>query len=460
MNITLITLIIYFVLMLLVAWYSSRKESLETYYLNKRKTSLWLMTFSNVATIVGAGATVAIVSEVYNSGISYGLALPISFVVGMILLGILATKIRAIGEKYDAYSIVDFFEKRFGRKNKILVGFSQIFLLVIWIAIQAVAVATLASALIGVNFQLAIILAIGVTILYTTLGGLKTDILTDFIQFWIILIVFIIMAVFGYSQVGGFENLFANLPKGHLNPFGFGGISWFIGAILLSGFVYLANTAHWQRILSAENEKIARKSFFYSIPFMIVISLTVLFFGLLASVMLTGINQDSAIFFLMDKILPPWLIGVGFASILAVIMSSIDSLVVGGSTIVYRAVFKKNQLENRKEVIYARLITALFGIVGGFIAFIVPNIITLSLFVTYLTLIFVPAIFAGLYSERITGKASFYSILIPIILLIVLFPIVGKNTFLITTLSAVLIILFYDKIFKRKQMESAPLTNY
>ena len=108
----------------------------------------------------------------------------------------------------------------------------------------------------------------------------------------------------------------------------------------------------------------------------------------------------------------------------------------------------------------AILILMYFVILGGFIAFIVPNIITLSLFVTYLTLIFVPAIFAGLYSERITGKASFYSILIPIILLIVLFPIVGKNTFLITTLSAVLIILFYDKIFKRKQMESAPLTNY
>ena len=408
------------------------------------------MTFSNVATVVGAGATIAIVSEVYNTGISYGLALPISFIVGMIILGILATKIRSVGEKYDAYSIVDFFEKRFDRNNKILVGISQIFLLVIWIALQSVAIATLASSLIGINFQLAIVLSIGMTILYTALGGLKADILTDFIQFWIILVVFGIMTIVGYSQIGGFENLFANLPKGHLNPFAFGGVSWFIGAILLSGFVYLANTAHWQRILSAESEKTARKSFFYSVPFMIIISVMVLFFGLLASVMVSGINQDSAIFSLMNTILPPWLVGVGFASILAVIMSSIDSLVIGGSTIVYRAIFKKNKFENKKEIRYARVITALFGIVGGGIAFLIPNIITLSLFVTYLTLIFVPAIFAGLYSEKITAKASFYSILIPLILLIILFPIVGKNTFLITTLLAVLIILFYDKIGKKR----------
>lgn len=449
MNITLVTLIIYFTLMLFVAWYFSRKESLDVYYLNKRKTSLWLMTFSNVATIVGAGATVAIVSEVYNSGISYGLALPISFIFGMIILGILATKIRAIGEKYDAYSIVDFFEKRFDQENKVLIGILQLFLLIVWIAIQAVAVATLASVLTGLDYNLAIILSIGVTILYTAIGGLKVDIITDFIQFWIILIVFIIMAIFGYSHIGGFENLFANLPKGHLNPFAFGGVGWFLGAILLSGFVYMANTSHWQRILSAESERTARKSFFISIPFMIIISLIVLFFGLIASILLPGINQDSTIFSLMYKILPPWLVGVGFASILAVIMSSIDSLVVGGSTIIYRAVFKKKQFENKKEVLYARIITALFGILGGFIAFVVPNIITLSLFVTYLTLIFVPAIFAGLYSQKISGKASFYSILISFILLLILFPIVGKNTFLITTLLATLIILFYDKIFKK-----------
>lgn len=408
------------------------------------------MTFSNIATIVGAGATVAIVSEVYNSGVSYGVAMLISCVVGMIILGILATKIRAIGEKYDAYSIVDFFEKRFDKKNKILVGVSQIFLLIFWIAVQSVAVATLTEALTGINFQFAIVLSVGVTILYTSLGGLKADILTDFIQFWIFFILFAIMSMFGYFKVGGFENLFANLPKGHLNPFGFGGISWFIGAILLSGFVHLANTAHWQRILSAENEKTAKKSFFYSIPFMIIIGLAVLFFGLLTSVMLPGINQDFAIFFLMDKILPSWLVGIGFASILAVIMSTIDSLVIGGSTIIYRAVFKKNQFENKRGIIYARLITALFGILGGFIAFMIPSIITLSLFVAYLALIFVPAIFAGLYSEKITGGASFYSILIPLILLIILFPIVGKNTFLITTLLAVLIILFYDKLLNKQ----------
>ena len=455
MNTTLIILLVYLALMFGIAWYFSRKESLNAYFLNSKKTSLWLMTFSTVATIIGAGGVVAIVSEVYNSGISYGLALPISFVAGMIILGIMAKKIKVIGDEYNAHTIVDFFEKRFDRKNKILTGVLQIFLLIIWVGIQAIAIASLASVLVGVEYEFALILSALIVILYTTIGGLKIDIITDFIQFWIILVVFLILAFVGYLEVGGISNLLSNVPQGHLNPFGFGGIGWMIGVIVLSGFLYLGNTTHWQRIFSAENQKTARNSFFLSIPFVILLGFIVLFLGLIASVLLSGIKQDLAIFLLMDKILPPSLVGIGFASILAVIMSSIDSLLVGGSTIIYRGVFKKNQFDSKKEMFYARLITALFGVAGFLIAFLIPNMITLSLIVTYLALIFVPPIIAGINSKSTTSNASFYSILIPTILLFILYPFLKENTFIITSPLGILIIIFYDKIFK-SQKKLAP----
>ncbi len=291
--------------MLFIAWLFSRKESLGAYFLNKRKTSLWFMTFSTAATIIGAGAVVSVVSEVYNSGISYGMILPISFVFGLIILGLVAKKIKAVGDKYEAYTLIDFFHKRFDLKNKILSGIIQLFLLIVWIALQAVVIASLASVLIGIDYQTALFLAAAVTILYTTVGGLKIDIITDFIQFWIIFIMFIIMAFIGYNYVGGISNLLSQLPKGHLDPFAFGGIVWAVGGILLAGFLYLGNSSRWQLIFSAENQKTARKSFFLAIPFVVLIGVFALFFGLVASVLLSGINQDTAIFSLMNHILPP-----------------------------------------------------------------------------------------------------------------------------------------------------------
>jgi sodium/proline symporter len=443
MNVTLIVLITYLIIIFLIAWYFSRRESVEGYFLNKKKTNIWLMTFSSIATMVGAGSTVAIVSEVYNSGISFGFAIPIALVVGMIIMGILAKKIKAIGDRFKAYTLVDFFAKRFDKKNQVLTGVLQIFLLIIWIGVQAIAIASLASVLVGVDYYIALFLSAIITILYISIGGLKIDIITDFIQFWIIMMMFIAMTIYGYLRVGGFSNLFSQLPVGHLDPFAFGGITWFMGVILISGFIYLGNTAHWQRILSAKNEAIARKSFFIGIPFVIVLGVLILFLGLVASVVLSGIQKETAIFALMDGILPSVLVGLGFAAVLAVIMSSIDSVLVGGSTIIYRAFFKK------KKLFYARLLTAGFGVFGFLLAFLVPDIIALSLFVTYLGLIFVPAIFAAIYSKKTSSNASFYSILIPTIVLIVLFPILKEQTFVVTTLLAVILILFFDKIFRR-----------
>jgi Na+/proline symporter len=435
--------------MLGVTWYFSRKESLDTYFINKRKTSLWLMVFSTISTIVGATATISVVSEVYNSGISYGLALIFAFTIGVFVLGLVASKMKTLGDKYSAYSIADIFYRRFDRKNKNIVSILQLFVLIGWIATNLAGLSAISSIVLGVNYSLAIGIAVLVAILYSAIGGLKIDIITDFIQFWIILIPFVIMAFIGYSEVGGVNNLISQLPSGHLNPLAFGGIAWFLGTILLSGFVYLGTAYHWQRTISAENEKVAKKSYFISIPILFILGVIIIFFGLLASVLLKDIPQDFAIFSLMSHLLPPSLAGIGFAAILATIMSSIDSSLVAGSTIIYKEFFKDNSFSEKRKILVARIITAMFGIVAGLLVLAIPSIVSLSLLVSYMALIFVPAIFATLYSEKVSANASFYSILIGFILLIALFPILGKNAFIIPVLSATLIILFYDKIFKR-----------
>lgn len=327
----------------------------------------------------------------------------------------------------------------------------QLFVLIGWIATNIAGISALSTTILGINYSLAIVLSIVITVLYSAMGGLKVDIITDFIQFWVILIPFIFMVIIGYSEVGSLANLFSQLPKGHLNPLAFGGIAWFLGTIILSGFIFLGTAYHWQRILSAKDEKVARNSCLFSIPFLIVIGLIIVFFGLLASVLLKDIPQDVAIFSLMSRLLPSSLAGVGFAAILAAIMSSVDSSLVAGSTIIYKLIYKEDSSSEKRKLLIARIITCLFGVLAGILVFAIPSIVTLSLLVSYLTLIFVPAIFGGLYSEKISANASFYSILISFILLIVLFPILEKNTFVISTPIAIIIVLFYDKIFKQKQ---------
>ncbi len=443
MTITYIILLAYFLVLFLVAWFFSRKQDVEGYFANQRGTKLWLLTFSTVATVVGAGGTVGIVAEVYNSGISYGLALPASFVLGMIILAITAKRIKQAGDEYKAYTIVDFFAKRFDGKNRILTAVLQLFLLIIWIGAQAVAVASLTSVLTGWNYTTALLATAVVTIAYTSIGGLKIDIITDFIQFWIIIIVFGVMAWLGGHQTGGLHGLLEKLPKSYLDPFAFGGVGWFVGIVLLSGWLFLGNTSHWQRIFSAESTTVARKSFILAIPFVLLLSVIILLIGLQAAVLLDISDKNKAIFAFMQKVLPPHWQGIGYAAILAVIMSSIDSYLVGGSAIIYKLTEKRGN-----NVLAARLLTLSFGILGFLIAYLIPDIVKLSLLITYLALIFVPAILAGLYSRKTSPDAAFYSILVPTVVLFALFWRMPKSIFLITTTLSVLIILFYDRVKK------------
>lgn len=446
MTATFVILLIYFVLLFAVAWYFSRRQDIEDYFANRRGTSLWLLTFSTVATVVGAGGTVGIVAEVYNTGISYGLALPAAYIFGMIILAITAKKIKQMGDEYKAYTVVDFFAARFDRKNEILAAVLQIFLLVVWIGAQAVAIASLTSVLTKMEYTWALLLTAFITVLYTTMGGLKIDIITDFIQFWIILIVFSVLALMGNRLTGGLHGLLRALPPGHLDPFAFGGVGWFVGIVLLSGFLFLGNTSHWQRIFSAQSPQVARRSFLLTIPFVIIISLIILWIGLQAAALLHIADKNQAIFAFMEKVLPPHWQGIGYAAILAVIMSSIDSYVVGGSAILFKIFFPS---ADKRNMFLARGITIGFGLLGFVVAWLIPDIVRLSLLITYQALIFVPAIFAGLYSKHTSSDAAFYSILIPTLVLLLLFWKMPRSVFLITTLLSVLIILLWDKIFKK-----------
>lgn len=443
--------VLYLVLMFGIAWYFSRKESLEGYFLNKKSTGLWMLSTSNVSTMLGAGGAVAVVAEVYNSGISYGLALPSSLIFGSLFLAIIAKKIKSVAVEYDAYTIPDFFEKRFDKKNKVLMGIVQICILLFWVAIQAVAISTLASILVEVNYMVALMIAGIFTIAYTALGGLKIDIISDFVQFWIILIFFVIVFFYGYGEVGGFSNLISNIPEGHLDPFAFGGVVWFLGSVLLGGLLYLGGSHNWQRVASSQDKNVARNSFYISMIFFFVLGFIILFLGLFSSVLVNVDDKEYALFELIIKILPDPLIGFGFAAILAVVMSSVDSNLVGSSTIIYRSFVKRFDSSGKNgKILHARLITAVLGIIGFSIAYLIPDIVVLSLFVSYLAVMVSLTLLFGLFSKKLSANASFYSIISSVLLLILFFPIMGPNSFIPPLIVSLGILVFYDRIFMKR----------
>lgn len=415
-------LLIYLAIVFAIAYYYSRKSTSSEYFLNNRKTGLLLLTLASFGTLIGGGA-VAVIGEVYMSGIGTGLALPLALGGGAIVFSIFGKRIRELGQKYDATTLVDFFEKRFDRKTGTLAAILQSVIMLLWIATQAVAAASLLVFVLNISYPLAITFAALFTVLYTAIGGLKVDLITDMIPSFIIIIVFVWLSITAIRPFGTIKAMIDITPASHLDPFTFGGIAWFIGIILVGGFVFLGNATHWQRIMAAKDAMTVRKSFLILFPIIFVFCALFLLLGTAAVNLIEQETTELVIFTLMEYLLPTQLLGIGFAAILAVVMSSVDSLIVTAATIIH------HQWLPKKGLSMARFLAMGVGILGFLLALFIPDIITLGLLTSYTALLFIPSIIAALYTKK-KSKPVFWGLIFGLVTLLIAYPFLGKNAFL------------------------------
>ncbi len=450
-----VVLSIYLLLVLIIGIYSSKREHLEGYLANNRRTKLYLLTFSNVATFIGAGAVVTVASAAYTTGISYALVVIISLVIACLLYALLSSKIKRFGDTTRAYTIGHFLDYRYGKSTKYTFSFFYVLLAFLWMAIQFVAIAQLLKILLGVNFIFALLASVIVTIIYTSLAGLISDILTDFFQFWVMLLTFLILVPLLWIKSDGLATL-AALPSTYFDPLAFGGISFLIGGILLSGLVLIPSVHYWQRIYAAESATTSRKSFLYSIPSVIFFVAASAIIGLFAVSLVPQGDPDSILFVLMATYLPSGLLGLCFAGIIAVVMSSIDSLLIGGSATILKDIYQplfKPKAQEHELLNMVRYITVIFGLIGALVAFFFQSIVTLSLLTAFTALCFVPALIGGLFWKRATSTASVSSLLISLVVLYVLFPFMPKTAFLPSFLVAVLVFVLVSFFSKHAPSE-------
>ncbi len=440
MNPILLTIAIYLIILFSIVLYFCRNQNLESYFVNKRSTSLWFMVFSNVATLVGAGAVVPSIGETYKGFTVLAWANVTTFILAVMLLGYMAPKIRQLGNKYNISTIVDYFQVRFDKKNRVIMGIFQLMLLIVWIGLQAMAVTILLSQILNITYFEALFIVMAVCLLYSMVGGIKADIILDFVQFWVMLLVYLTMAVIAYLNTDVVQ-MIKDTPREVLDPSSYKGAAWFVIASLMLVLSYVSSAPHWQKIMSAQSSSVARKSFFYAAPIVLILMAIIMFLGIYAYNTLSGLdNSDKAVFVLMEKTLPHWAVGLGFAAIIATVTSSLDSMFVAGSTIIYKEFIS----DKNGSIIKARLITLAFGSFGVLITLIFPQMFDLGVFLLALAVLPVTAILLGITTKSFGPNASFYPILISIVTLLALYPFVGSKTFLITTpLSIILTLAFF-----------------
>jgi solute:Na+ symporter, SSS family len=231
-------------------------------------------------------------------------------------------------------TVVEYIRSRFGEgTHKIfswLTGPSQL----MFGSVRLFALSSFMAVALGVPVEYLVIICGLVVLAYTSLGGYWAVCFTDMFQFMFLFPIACMLMVLSLSNVGGFTNFVAQAPQGFFNPLA-GEYGWlFLVVYTISQTAGYNNFGNAQRYFCADTEGSAKR---IAVLCMILFTIgSVIFYlpPLIARVALpelgtaaNGLRQPSeAAYIAMGmRVLPPGMVGVLLAAMLASSMASLSA---------------------------------------------------------------------------------------------------------------------------------------
>lgn len=404
-----IIVIVFLVFSLIIGLLNSKKagQSANEFFLSSRSMPWWLLGISMVATTFSADTPNLVTDIVRKNGVSGNWVWWAFLLTGMLTVFTYAKLWRRSGVVTD----LEFYELRYGGKSAaFLRGFRALYLGVFFniviMASVSLAAIKIGGVMMGLTPVQTLTIATLITVAYSSLGGLRSVLITDFFQFLIAMVGSVAATIYIINQpmVGGLDALFANslvTPKLSILP-DFSDTTTLIPLLILplavqwwsvwypgaepGGGGYIA-----QRMLSAKNEKNAlTASLIFNIthyalrpwPWILIALASLVVFPDLASLQKAfphipadKINDDLA-YPAMLTFLPAGLMGMLIASLVAAYMSTISTHLNWGSSYVVNDFYKrfiKPEASDKELVAVGRLSTVLLAVVSALLALLLSN---------------------------------------------------------------------------------------
>lgn len=205
----------FFIVSLLIGLYAMRKAGTNAaeFFLSGRNMPWWLLGVSMVATTFSADTPNLVAEIVRTNGVSGNWAWWAFLLTGMLTVFVYARLWRRSGVLTD----IEFYELRYsGREAAFLRGFRALYLGVFFnvviMATVCVAAVKIGEILLGLPPWKTLLIASLVTVLYSSLGGIRGVILTDFVQFGLAMVGSIgaAIVVVNLPEVGGLDGLLSH----------------------------------------------------------------------------------------------------------------------------------------------------------------------------------------------------------------------------------------------------------
>ena len=437
---------IYFAIVIFIGFYmKGSSNTSEDFFLAGREMTAWIAGLSFVSANLGSLELMGWAGSAYQYGILATHWYWIGAIPAMLFLGIVMMPFYYISK---THSVPGYLHLRYGDGARALSAISFAFMTILMSGINMYSMALVMKVVLGWNLNFSIWVSSITVAAYVALGGLKSAIYNEVLQFVLIWVGAALVPILGLVEVGGWKNLSqqisTNLGRtdyvhmwstlGHFkdNPMGvhWSGMVFGLGFVISFGY-WTTDFLVVQRVLAADNIRSARMApiigaaFKMMTPFIVILpgllALSVLPFHLVGESVAVATHQHS-----YNEVLPlmlvrycgPGLLGMGVTALIAGFMSGMAGNVSAFSTVwtydIYGA-FLNKRATDRHYVAMGRWCTLIGVFISILTAYLVQHAASIMDYVQQLFSFFIAPLFGtvilGMLWKRATKQAGFWGLL-------------------------------------------------
>ncbi len=406
----------------------------DDFFAAGRQSSWWLSGLSAFMTMFSAGTFVVWGGIAFKAGF---VAVSISMCLGISALFVgyyLAGKWRKLGVS----SAAEYITQRYGQWALNVYTWFNILYRLLGMAVALYSLAIVLQAIIPESWNIFFKDSLGITavniiiifcglviILYSIFGGLWAVLLTDVLQFAILMVAVITVIPLGFHKMGGVSAFINQAPKDFFSPVT-QEFTWiFLAAwVIIHMFKVGGEWAFVQRFLCVPKTKDAKKATYLFGVLYLISPLIWMLPPMMYRIIDPSANFEQAYVLACKFALPEGLLGLMIASMFAATVSMIDSELNVYAGVLTKEFYKRifTAATEKAQVYVGRVLTFLLGGLVTWLAIMVPVMggaedIILSITALVAGITVLPVIW-GMFSRKINQKGIFIAIVISSIIII------------------------------------------
>jgi SSS family solute:Na+ symporter len=397
-----IILIVYALILFLIGIYSYLKiKSPFDYFLAGKKTGVWQISGSLLATILGGSAilgTIGLAESQSWASAWYILAASLG------LLGLLPI-VRKVYSK-GKFTLPELIGQYYGESTRKV---TSLIIPIAWLGIvaaQIIAGAQILVSFFGMNYSSGVFLTGTIFIVYTYIGGqvsvMKTDLFQSFfILGGVILTAFLIPA----NQLPAIPKFTSVFPFNiHFSP-----LDLFI-LILTFSSTFVVGPDIYSRVFCAKDSKTAFLSVLIVALILIPFGFVLSYVGIYAAALQPGAQNSSSLVNLANIYLPEWATGILVAALISAVLSTAATTLLTASMILSELFHK--DINNQKSFKQTKLFLIAVGILSMLISLKVTSIVSsLLLALSFYSGAFIIPMVAALFNLPFNKRFSIAAML-------------------------------------------------